>query len=128
MIQLESILFKELKKKELKIFFIYYQNELIFINVYNNLTKNKGLKYYIVKYFLSVLLVNKVIEEFNLSKKHVKWFIKNIKIQNFKNTKYSNSLLLLLNNYTLKILIKNLKLLSLLLMLMVRKFLCMQET
>ena len=115
MIQLESILFKELKKKELKIFFIYYQNELIFINVYNNLTKNKGLKYYIVKYFLSVLLVNKVIEEFNLSKKHVKWFIKNIKIQNFKNTKYSNSLLLLLNNYSLKILIKNLKLL---------KFLC----
>ena len=78
-IQLENIVYKELKKKNLKVLFMQYKHNIINIFVYNYLNKNKSLKYQILTYFNLVWNLQKVIEKFGISKNIVVWFLKSKK-------------------------------------------------
>jgi hypothetical protein len=80
-IQLESILYKELKTKNLKVLFIYYKQKNINIFVYNFINKVKTLKSELVKYYKNSLSFKKVIEKFGLSRLYIKWFFQGIKLE-----------------------------------------------
>ena len=114
-LQLEYILYKELKKKNLKILFIKYKNKLILIFAYNFLNENINLKFKIVKYFSKNLNFRKTIQHFNISKNYIKWFLKNVKIKKKTNLKkvqrsfFKNIILLFLNKYYISNIIKKIK-------------------
>ena len=66
-IQLENLVYKELKCKNLKVFCICYKRNYITVYVYNNINVNKNLTNILNKYYKKVLNIRKVISKFGLS-------------------------------------------------------------
>jgi hypothetical protein len=65
--QLEKLVYKELKCKNLKVFCIFYKKNYITVYVYNNINENKNLINKLNKYYKKVLNIRKVISKFGLS-------------------------------------------------------------
>jgi hypothetical protein len=61
-LQFENILYKELKKKNLKVLLINYKNYSFNIFVYNFVYKINILKFKILKFFLKNIAIEKIIE------------------------------------------------------------------
>ena len=114
-IQLENILYKELKKKNFKILYIKYDNNLVNIFVYNFLIENNNLKFKIIKYFFKQLDIKRTVENFGISKIYIKWILKNIKIKKSKkiiknkNNQNISILWLFFSKYILYSLVKKIK-------------------
>jgi len=66
-IKLETIIYKELKKKKLNFFCVFYTYNYITIFIYNNINNNKILKKNLIKYYSKVLNMRKIIIKFGLS-------------------------------------------------------------
>lgn len=97
-IQIENILYKELKTKNLKVLFIYYKQKSINIFVYNFINKIKTLKSEIIKYYKLIPNFKNIVEKFGLSRLYIKWFFKGIKLKNRKPLDLK-SFQFFLNNY-----------------------------
>ena len=84
-IKLEIIICKELKKKKLNFFCIFYTYNYITLFIYNNIYKNKIFKKNLVKYYNKVLNLRKIILKFGLSQLLLISFLQNNKWNNFFN-------------------------------------------
>lgn len=116
-IRLENLLQKELKKKNLKVLLINYQNYSVNVYVYNFVYGFNVLKFKIIKHFSKNISLQKVVDIWGISIFYVKWILKDIKLfktQKFNDIKIKNNknfsiLLLFFNKYVLHFLIKKLK-------------------
>jgi hypothetical protein len=68
LIKLEVIIHTELKKKNLQVFIFFPKKNKITIFVYSNFNVGKYFRVAVVKYYLKVLSIYKVISKFGLSK------------------------------------------------------------
>lgn len=74
--QIENIIYKELKKNNLKVLFLQYKNNIINIFVYNYFNPINSLKFQIIKYFSYNSKMQKIVERFGISKNLINWFLK----------------------------------------------------
>ena len=116
-IRLENLLQKELKKKNLKVLLINYQNYSVNIYVYNFVYGFNVLKFKIIKHFSKNISLQKVVDIWGISIFYVKWILKDVKLSKtqksnhikIKNNKNFSILLLFFNKYVLHFVIKRLK-------------------
>lgn len=114
-LQFENILYKELKKKNLKVLLINYKNYSFNIFVYNFVYKINILKFKILKFFLKNIAIEKIIEIWGISLFYIKWILKDVKIYktkksiSTKNNKNVSIIWLFFNKYILYMTIKKLR-------------------
>lgn len=93
--QLENIVYKELKKKNLSVLNIKYKFGFLNIFVYNSYQFDIKFKNQIISYYKKVSNLKKTIEKFGLNKKIILWFLNQNKIKKINvNLSLSNLLLI----------------------------------
>jgi len=93
--QLENILYKELKKKNLSVLNIKYKFYFLNIFVYNNYQFDIKFKNQVISYYKKVSSLQKTTEKFGLNKKIILWFLNKNKIKKINlNLSLSNWLLI----------------------------------
>jgi len=76
-LQLENIIYIELKKKQLKVLKAIYKPHWISIFVYNDYKLDEKLKNQVLLYYKKVSNLQNVVEKFALNEKTVLWILNN---------------------------------------------------
>ena len=79
--QLESIVYKELKKKNIYLLRAEYTKKANILTVYNSLNFTSNVQKQIVYYYNRGMSFKKLVEKFGISEVYMLWFLKNIGIQ-----------------------------------------------